>query len=159
MRRTLRTSWPAWFGACTLALVALLLPWQAAPAADAPDALVGTWLTDEGDSKVDIAATKAADGSTLFVGRVSWLRTPVRDGQPLRDANNADAALRARPIMGLEILSGFKADGAGGWRGGTIYSPRAGKRYPATVTLGADGRLQIKVDAGLVSRTVAWTRE
>lgn len=145
-------------GALLLALCAAALPTAAPLAASAPDTLIGTWLTDDGDSRVEIAASKAADGSTVFSGKVVWLKAPTRDGRPLRDANNADASLRGRPIMGLEIVSGFRADGNGGWTGGTVYSPRAGKRFPAEASLGADGRLQIKVKAGLVTRTVTWTR-
>lgn len=137
--------------------VAAWLPATASLAA-AQDALVGTWLTDDGDSKVDIAPAKGADGSTIYNGKVSWLKSPTRDGNPLQDANNADAALRTRPILGLEIVSGFKPAAGGGWTGGTVYSPRAGKAFPAELALGSDGRLQIKVKAGMVSRTLYWTR-
>jgi uncharacterized protein (DUF2147 family) len=135
--------------ACLLCATAL----QAAPA----DAIVGTWLTDDGSSKVEVTAAKAADGSNLYGGKVVWLKEPVRDGKPLRDVNNADAAQRERPIIGLPILAGFKAAG-GGWSGGTVYSPRAGKSYPAELSIGADGRLQLKVNAGPLSKTDYWTR-
>jgi uncharacterized protein (DUF2147 family) len=133
-------------GLCALAL-------QAAP----PDAILGTWLTDDGASKVEVAASRAADGSGVYSGKVIRLKEPQRDGKPLRDANNGDAALRDRPILGLPILSGFKASG-GGWSGGTVYSPRAGKSYPAELSIAPDGRLQLKVDAGLLSKTDYWTR-
>lgn len=126
--------------------------------AAAPDAIVGTWLTEDGSSKVAVAATKGADGGTVYAGTVAWLKEPTRDGKPVQDLKNPDAALRTRAILGLEILSGFKATPGGGWAGGTIYSPRAGKRYPAELSLAPDGRLQVKVLAGLVSKTVDWTR-
>lgn len=145
-------------GAMLLALCAGGLPAAKLGATTAADALAGIWLTDDGDSKVEIAPAKAADGSTVFNGKVVWLKAPTRDGQALRDANNTDASLRERPILGLEIVSGFRAGGSGGWTGGTVYSPRAGKRYPAEVAMDADGRLQIKVKAGLGSRTLTWTR-
>lgn len=139
-----------------LLVAAALAAAGAAPAAP-PDAILGTWLTDDGDSKVEVTAARAADGSTVYSGRLVWLKTPTRDGQPVLDAHNADAALRTRPLVGVTILSGFRAD-AGGWSGGTVYAPRAGKRFPAALSLGADGRLQLKVDAGLMSRTDHWTR-
>jgi uncharacterized protein (DUF2147 family) len=138
-------------------LAALLgLPWavSAAPA----DAILGAWFTDDGASKVEVTAGKAADGSTVYAGKVIWLKEPLRDGQPLRDANNSDAALRERPILGLTILSGFKATADGAWSGGTVYSPRAGKSFPAELSLQPDGRLQMKVKAGMLSRTDYWTR-
>lgn len=134
-----------------------LVAWAGMGRAAAPDAIVGTWLTDDGASKVEIAAVKAADGSSVYQGKVAWLKEPLRDGQPLRDANNADPALRGRPILGLVVLSGFKAVD-GGYGGGTVYSPRAGKAYPAELAIGADGRLQLKVKAGLLTKTEYWTR-
>lgn len=84
--------------------------------------------------------------------------SPTRDGVAVHDANNPDAALRGRPILGLEILSGFKAAPGGGWVCSTRYAPRAGKRHPATLSLTADGRLQLEVKAGLLWKTVYWTR-
>lgn len=145
------------FRACVL-VIAAMLPLVGSSAA-AQDAFVGTWLTDEGDSKVEIAATPAAAGGpAVYAGKVVWLKEATRDGKPLRDGNNSDAALRERPIMGLEILSGFKPAAGGGLTGGTVYSPRAGKSYPAEISLAADSRLQLKVKAGLVSKTVYWTR-
>jgi uncharacterized protein (DUF2147 family) len=140
--------------------MALTLAAAFAPAAyptAAPDAIVGTWLTDEGASKIEVASTKSIDGGTVYSGKVVWLKEPARGGKPLLDANNADPALRERPIMGLQILSAFKA-GAGGWGGGTVYSPRAGKSFPADLAIASDGRLQLKVKAGLLSRTEYWTR-
>jgi uncharacterized protein (DUF2147 family) len=137
-------------------MIAALLP-MVGLAATAQEAIVGTWLTDDGGSKVEVAAAKAADGSTVYNGKVTWLKEPVRDGKPLHDANNSDAALRDRPILGLQIVSGFKP-AAAGWDSGTVYSPRTGKNFPAEMSLTADGRLQIKVKAGIVSRTVYWTR-
>jgi uncharacterized protein (DUF2147 family) len=139
---------------CIAAAWALATPWAgAAP----PDAILGTWLTDDGASRVQVTAARAADGSSVYAGRVVWLKEPSRDGKPLRDANNADASQRERPILGLPILDGFKA-ADGGWSAGTVYSPRAGKSYPAELSIAADGRLQLKVNAGLLSKTDYWTR-
>jgi len=140
-------------------LVMTVVAWLpvAGQAATPQDAIVGTWLTDDGASKVDVSATKSADGSSVYSGKVTWLKEPTRDGQPLRDANNADTGLRERPILGIEILSGFKAT-AGGWSGGTVYSPRAGKSFPADLSIAPDGRLQLKVKAGIMSKTDYWTR-
>ena len=131
---------------------------QVGQAATPQDAIVGTWLTEDGGSKVVVVASSAADGSTVYSGKVSWLKDPTRDGKPLRDANNDNAALRDRPILGLEILSGFKATGTGAWTGGTLYSPRRGESFPAELSLLPDGSLELKVKAGIMTRTVKWTR-
>ncbi len=147
----------AWSGWPWLGVVALWLSAALPAAAASADAIVGSWLTDDGASKVEVTADKAANGSTLYNGKLVWLKEPLRDGKPVLDAKNADAALRARPLIGIPILSGFKADG-GGWSGGTVYAPRAGKSFPADLSLGADGRLELKVKAGLLSKTDYWTR-
>ena len=39
-------------------------------------AIVGTWLTEDGSSRVAIAATKGADGGTLYAGTVN-LDNPI----------------------------------------------------------------------------------
>lgn len=151
-----RTTTPMRRGLLLAPLVAPLLAW-AGRARAASDAIVGSWLTDDAASRVEVSAAQAGDGSTVYQGKVVWLKQPLRDGQPLRDANNADAAQRGRPIMGLTVLSGFKAAGSG-WSGGSVYSPRAGKAYPAELSIAPDGRLELQVKAGLLSKTDYWTR-
>ena len=151
-----RTTTPMRRGLLLAPLVAPLLAW-AGRARAASDAIVGSWLTDDAASRVEVSAAQAGDGSTVYQGKVVWLKRPLRDGQPLRDANNADAALRSRPIMGLMVLSGFRPAG-GGYSGGTVYSPRAGKAFPANLAITPDGRLELKVKTGLLTKTDHWTR-
>ena len=87
-----------------------------------------------------------------------WLKEPDREGKPVHDANNSNASLRDRPIMGVEILSGFTYAASGVWSGGTVYSPRKGRSYPAELSLAKDGRLDIKVKDGIFSKHLYWTR-
>ena len=122
-------------------------------AVHAQPGIAGTWLTEDGASKVQIDS----DGA-LVNGKLVWLKAVATAGQPLLDAHNADPALRNRALLGTLILSGFKAGAAGTWHGGSVYAPRSGKSYPADLTLLPDGRLQLKVDAGLMSKTEIWTR-
>jgi uncharacterized protein (DUF2147 family) len=44
------------------------------------------------------------------------------------------------------------------WSGGTVYSPRRGRSYPAEITLAKDGRLDVKVKDGILSKHLYWTR-
>ncbi len=118
------------------------------------DQVLGVWLTEGRDSKVEISRL----GDT-YSGKVVWLAEPERDGMPVRDAGNANAALRDRPIIGLDILTGFVREAGGHWRGGRIYSPRQGKSYPADLAITGDDRLQITVRAGMFSKEVVWARE
>lgn len=136
-------------GACAMTL---LLPAPVRPDA-AQDAIAGTWLTEGADSKVQISRSGASYG-----GKIVWLKEPEREGKPVHDANNSDASLRDRPIMGLEILSGFTYGSGGVWSGGTVYSPRKGRSYPAELSVAKDGRLDIKVKDGIFSKHLYWTR-
>jgi len=43
--------------------------------------------------------------------------------------------MRSRPIVGIELLTGFVADGPGKWSGGHIYHPEDGKTYRCKLTL------------------------
>jgi uncharacterized protein (DUF2147 family) len=125
-----------------------------AVAADvAADRILGVWLTEGRDSKVEISR----QGET-YSGKVVWLAQPEHGGAPVRDGKNANPALRNRPIMELEILSGFVRDASGRWRGGQVYSPRQGRSYPAELALAGDDRLEITVRAGILSKQVVWTR-
>jgi len=140
-------------GAALGLLAALVCSLPSAPAWSASqDAIVGTWLTEAADSKVEISAA----GGTCN-GKVVWLKDPERAGKPAGDVNNTDAGLRERPIMGLEILSGFQY-ASGGWSGGTAHSLRRGKSFPAELAATKDGKLGIKVKDGFLFKQLYWTR-
>lgn len=148
---TINSSWLNMLRA--MGICALLLMYGPCLQAAGDDAIAGTWLTENRDSKVAIERT----GNT-FSGKIVWLQTPEPDGKPLVDAKNANAALRMRPIMGLEILSQFAPSAGGLWTGGTIYSPRNGRSYPAQLSIAPDGRLDIRVKDGVFSKHLYWTR-
>lgn len=122
--------------------------WAAAQAG-----IAGAWSTEGGESKVQITTS----GDALS-GKLVWLKAAGSGGQPPLDVHNPDPALRDKPLLGTTILAGFKRAADGTWKGGTVYAPRSGKHYPAELTLLPDGRLQLKVGAGLVSKTEVWTR-
>lgn len=57
--------------------------------------------------------------------------------------------------LGTLILRDFRKSGDG-WKG-KIYAPKRGKTADATLTL-QNGKLVIKVAAGLRTKTIIWTR-
>jgi uncharacterized protein (DUF2147 family) len=122
-------------------------------AAASGDEILGTWVTDSGESKVEIVKN-----GQIYAGKIVSLREPERDGKPVHDANNKNAALRERPLLGLEILSGFKHTSNGLWTGGTAYSPRKGESYPAELSVTKDNQLDVKVKDGIITKHVFWTR-
>lgn len=127
---------------------------SAAWGASGADAIVGTWLTADGASRVQIEGAQGA-----YTGRVVWLKEPsAADGKPKTDRSNPDPALRDRPVKGLAVLTGLHYAGDSAWDGGTIYTPATGKSYPCKATLAADGTLKLAVGGGVFGRTLSWTR-
>ena len=130
--------------------VALLLSPAAFSPAFAAAPVSGQWLTTEKDSIVEIGPCGAA-----LCGRIARILKPNPNG-PSVDRNNPDPKLRARPILGMAILTGFRDTGKH-WEG-MIYDPRAGKTYRSTLAMQSDGSLSVKGCVGPFCRTMAWSR-
>ncbi len=134
--------------------VALCLVAASAGMADAPPPIEGTWLSGDGDGWIEI--TRTGDGlSGVIKGSPN-----ADDDRPDRDEKNPDPALRARPLTGLELFSGFAYDGEGRWTGGTIYDPNSGKTYRCIITWVDESTLKVRGYVGfpILGRTETWTR-
>jgi len=126
------------------------------PVAARAQAVQGWWLDQSGRAGILVAPC----GSKLC-GSIEWLKEPLTpDGQVKTDIHNPDPALQGRPICGLRMLWGFVPDGSGGWKGGWVYDPEAGKTYTSVMHLKADGSLSIRGYIGipLLGRSTIWTR-
>ena len=133
------------------AATAALLILAAAARAETP---AGLWET--GESHIEVYHC-----GELLCGRIVALDEPLDlAGNPKVDRNNPDPALRARPIMGMDLVSGFSRKSDRKWVGGTIYDPRDGKTYKCKMTLKKDGTLKVRgyVGVSLFGKTVVWTR-
>jgi uncharacterized protein (DUF2147 family) len=152
-----------------LALAAVALPAAAGASADDPpgdpDAIVGVWETaptDKGYAHIEIVRRGDA-----YAGSIVWLDEllyPAGDemaGQTKIDRMNPDPSLRARPILGLQIVDGLEYAGDGRWHGGTIYDPETGKIYKSKAAI-ADGGETLKlrgyIGVSLLGRTSQWKR-
>lgn len=89
------------------------------------DDINGVWLNEDEDAHIKI---ENRDGK--YYGTIVWLKEPIDDetGKPKLDDENPDPELQKRPVMGLELLSGFEFDGDE-WDDGDIYDPKSGKTY------------------------------
>ncbi|MGX5816689.1 DUF2147 domain-containing protein [Chitinophaga lutea] len=138
----------------TLPLLMLLFAPFAAFAQQA-DAILGNWLNEEKDAKVQIYKS----GNKYF-GKIVWIAHQFEDDgkTPRKDSKNPDAALRNRGILNLVILQNFEYDD-GAWEDGKIYDPKSGKTYSSKMKL-SDGKLNIRgyVGVSLLGRTTIWTR-
>lgn len=134
------------------AAVAMLSMSEAARAADP----AGTWLTENGRSRVRIA-----DCGGALCGTVVWLKEPndPETGKPKTDKNNADAGKRSRPIIGVPIILSMKPAGAAKWAG-HVYNAEDGKTYTGNLTYAGGNSLQLEGCAmgGLFCRSQTWTK-
>jgi len=131
-----------------LLLLLLALGWSVPASAGPVD---GLWLTDDRRGVVRIGPC----GAHLcgWIARV-LARGP---GVPDRDVNNPELRLRARPLLGLPILSGFTAAGAG-FTGGRAYDPQSGRSYTARLSPNADGSLTVTGCVLFICQSKRWTR-
>lgn len=134
----------------------LLLPLAAQAAPDVAGVNVaGVWLTGDGDAAIDVQPC----GPELC-GTLIWLRDPKDTaGQPLRDTRNPDATQRSKPLCGLAIFGGAKAEGPS-FEQGWIYDPEEGRRYSLSLAGSPDGTLAVTGFVGLkaLGRTETWHR-
>lgn len=120
----------------------------------AKDAIVGTWLTANGEAKVRFAFEGGA-----YVGRVAWLKTSTKNGQPITDENNPDPALRTRQMLGAAIVWNMHFDGST-YVDGLLYDPEHGKTYKGKASVESTDRLVLRGYVGipLFGKSETWSR-
>jgi uncharacterized protein (DUF2147 family) len=127
-------------------------------AADDPNAVVGRWASK--DSIIEVAETNG----TLHATIIAILNPVYKAGEdgPVGttkvDLKNPEAGLRARPIVGMDLLSDY-AFKDGKWQG-NLYDPESGKTYKSQITVSSDGKLQMRgyIGSPMLGRTQAWTK-
>jgi uncharacterized protein (DUF2147 family) len=123
----------------------------------AADPVMGDWLTVAGAAKVRIAPCAASPA--LACGTLLWLKDGKdKSGGPKRDMNNPDEAQKGRILVGVQVLSDLKRDGAGAWSDGKIYVPETGRTARAKVSANPDGTLKIEGCVAVICQTKTWTR-
>jgi uncharacterized protein (DUF2147 family) len=120
------------------------------------DSVLGTWYNEEKTSAIEIF--RCADA---YCGKIVWLKNPQdAQGKEKVDLKNPDESLRARKIMGLQILSGFRYAGDETWEAGKIYDPKNGKTYSCKIRLeGENLKIRGFIGISLFGRTTVWTRK
>lgn len=123
-----------------------------ASAAHAGAPITGRWVTQSKDGVVEVYAC----GESIC-GKLAKFLAPPPGGNAQKDVNNSNPALRSRPLLGINLLSGFKSDGKE-WKG-QIYDPRSGKTYRSVVYKGKSGNLVVKGCVGPICQSQTWTPE
>lgn len=132
-------------------LFAFLLALAPLSAAAAAPSVSGLWRTDDGSAVVEIAPC-----GEQMCGRITRVLASGPN-VPRTDVNNPDRSRRNRPLVGLQILSGFKSS-ANAWKDGRAYDPKSGNSYDASLRLNADGTLRVTGCVLIVCQSVRWTR-
>ena len=134
-----------------LTAILMAAPFMAAFAQD----VIGKWKLEDGTAIVEVYKS-----GEVYNGKIVWLEKPTEaDGSPAVDKNNPDKALQSRKLIGLNMLSDLKKNGAE-YGNGKIYDPGNGKTYNCSMKVEGDvlhvrGSLDKK---GLLGRTMDWFR-
>ena len=126
--------------------------------AQSGDAILGTWLTEKKDSKVQIY--KKGD---KYYGKILWIKNNKNEdgSSPKLDSQNPDSKLRNRLIEGINILTDLEWDAdEKEWNEGEIYDPRGGDTYSMFARLENENTLYLKgfIGFSLIGRSTIWTR-
>lgn len=139
----------------TLLLITLFVATGSLFAQSGADKILGNWLNEEKDAKIEIYKS----GEKYF-GKLIWGKNLYEpDGKTSRtDRENPNPKLKSRKLEGLVLLTNFTYDD-GEWKGGKIYDPKSGKTYSCIMRF-KGSTLEIKgyVGISLLGRTTTWTR-
>lgn len=118
----------------------------------ASPSIVGLWWSPKKDSKIEIF-----ERENLIFGKIVWLSPDMPNTV---DARNPLPELERRPILGIELLTNFKAANDKKWSGGKIYDPESGKTYSCKMELIHPEQLQVRgyIGISLFGRTETFTR-
>jgi len=116
--------------------------------ADDREAVFGRWAGDR--SILEVRPAEA--GLEMVI--VAMIDPNYREGEefgvpgePRIDFRNPDDALREQPILGLNLVSGYRFEG-GTWQG-KIYDPESGKVYSSRMKVSGEGNLEMRGYIGI----------
>lgn len=120
--------------------------------ARAQESIEGIWLTEEGDSKIEIYQR-----NDKYFGKIVWLNQSTdKNGTPFKDRNNPNKDLRNRPLMGIDMLEDLQyRDGK--WYG-KIYAPKRGLKMDAVLETPGKDKLRLNISYRGFTRQQNWTR-
>ena len=117
---------------------------------------IGTWKTIDDETKQAKSYVEMFEKDGKLYGKVTKILTKGKEDAKCTDCSGA---LKNKPILGMQILSGLKKDGKE-WNGGKIIDPNSGKEYKAKMSLNGNDKLDVRgfIGISLVGRTQTWQR-
>ncbi|MFT7775251.1 DUF2147 domain-containing protein [Roseateles sp.] len=120
---------------------------------------VGLWKTIDDDGKTEKSLVRIGEQGGVLVGSIDKLLDPKAAVDSKCDKCTDDR--KDKPVLGLQIIRGVKAEGDGVWGGGEILDPNNGKTYKTRLKPVDGGkRLEVRgyIGAPLFGRTQTWVR-
>lgn len=123
----------------------------------------GKWKTIDdktGFSRADVLVTKNNDGT--YSGKIVKIR-PLPDKPLVETCSKCKGALKDRPYVGLEIVSGFKqkTNSEFEYVDGRILDPLSGNVYHGKAKINARGnRITLRgyIGVSMLGRSTTWVR-
>lgn len=121
---------------------------------------VGLWKTiDDNTGKVR-SIVRITQSNGEYKGTIEKLfRSPDQEQNPV--CVKCTDARKDKPIIGMTILTGLRADGDDEYAGGQIVDPENGKIYSSKLTVDEDGKkLEMRgfIGVSLIGRSQTWVR-
>ncbi|MGZ9710688.1 DUF2147 domain-containing protein [Glaciimonas sp. GNP009] len=121
---------------------------------------VGLWKNIDDSTGKPKALIRITESGGELSGKIEKLfREPNEEANP--KCVKCEGDNKDKPIVGLTMLQGMKADGAE-YSGGTILDPANGKVYKSKMSLLDDGKkLSVRgyIGVPLLGRSQTWVRE
>jgi uncharacterized protein (DUF2147 family) len=118
---------------------------------------VGLWKTIDDDGKTAKSLVRISEQGGTLVGSIDKLLDPTAPADAKCDKCSDDR--KDKPVLGLQIIRGVKAEGDGVWGGGEVLDPNNGKTY-RTRLKPVDGgkKLEMRGYIGPFYRSQLWQR-
>lgn len=141
-------------------IVAFVALWFGATAFADTSTPVGLWKTIDDETKQPRSLVRITESGGVYEGKVEKI-FPREGDDPNNLCKACKGDLKDKPVLGMTILWGLKADGKG-FAGGEIMDPKNGKTYRCKMALVEDGKkLNVRgfIGVSLIGRTQTWLRE
>ena len=140
----------------TFVTTSLLMLTSAIAQKAAPGNIVGIWISEDKNLKIEIYKA----GPQYFGKQIGGTFLFEPDGEtPKKDVNNSLERLRKRDLNNLIILRNLDYD-RGIYVGGLLYDYKTGKTFNSFIKLNGENTLKLRVytTLSLFGKTTIWTR-
>ncbi len=117
------------------------LPFSLKAQTQSPDNILGTWITEAKDLKVEVYKVNGK-----FFGKIIWFLCEANDPnmEDHFDTQNPNPKLRQRPWLGLVSVENLVFEKKGHWNGGKIYDPNSGNTFSSSAKMVSPNKLVVR---------------